>query len=231
MCALSIGIASATGTASGRSTAKGVMRLKSGFAITHLLVAAESARKAYEIEQAKVGQWFDGMMRLVPVSVVMSGAALEANANELIQTIVDSTGELPVTAQQKADLITLKEDRSGSTKSRYKRLAKLTGRKADFGGDDWQNATLLIEFRNHFMHFKPSWSDDDIENDDLVGRLRKKIPVVRGYETTFLFPHGLMTYECARWAVQTVLDVSAGFAKALGVKDQFAVPALDFTLP
>jgi hypothetical protein len=90
---------------------------------------------------------------------------------------------------------------------------------------------LLIEFCNHFMHFKPSWSDDGVENDDLVGRLRKKIPVVRGYETTFLFPHGLMTYECARWAVQTVLEVSAGFTEALGVKDQFAVPALDFTLP
>jgi hypothetical protein len=226
-----VGIVSATGRAAGRSTATGIMRLKSGFAMTHLLVAAESARKAYELEQAKADEWFDGMMRLVPVSVVMSGAALEANANELIQNLVDGTNDLPVTAQQKVGLITLKEDRSGNAKKRYKRLAELADKRADFGSEDWRNAKLLIEFRNYFMHFKPSWSDDDIDNDDLVGRLRKKIPVVRGYETNFLFPHGLMTYGCARWAVQTVLDVSAGFAKALGVKDQFAVPALDFTLP
>jgi len=81
------------------------------------------------------------------------------------------------------------------------------------------------------MHFRPSWSDDKIGNNDLVGRLRRKIPVVRGYETTFLFPHGLMTYECARWAVQTFLNVSAEFTKVLEIKDQFAVSALDFTLP
>ncbi len=70
-------------------TATVVARLKTGFAMTHLRAAARAARDAYGIEQANAtaefGPWFDEMMMLVPVSVVMAAAALEANANELIQ--------------------------------------------------------------------------------------------------------------------------------------------------
>ena len=70
-------------------TGRATLSLRSNFAINHLRAAARAARDAYKIEQANAkaefGPWFDEMMRLVPISVVMAGAALEANANELIQ--------------------------------------------------------------------------------------------------------------------------------------------------
>jgi hypothetical protein len=37
------------------------------------------------------------MMRLVPISVVMAGAALEASANEIIQDILDGFTNLSLT--------------------------------------------------------------------------------------------------------------------------------------
>src|ERR1700730_1423304 len=42
------------------------------------------------------------MMRLVPVSVVMAGAAFEANANELIQEILDGSAHLTASRKEVA---------------------------------------------------------------------------------------------------------------------------------
>ena len=75
------------------TTGSATFRLKTGFALNHLQVAADCAREAHKIERtnnvAEFGPWFDAMMRLVPVSVVMAGAALEASANELIRDFLD----------------------------------------------------------------------------------------------------------------------------------------------
>jgi hypothetical protein len=93
------------------------MRLKTGFAASHLQIAAQSARKAHEIEKANAAGC-DEMMRLVPVSVVMAGAALEANANELIQDIIDGSVVSPPTEELLKDL---KDDHSGNAWGRYRR--------------------------------------------------------------------------------------------------------------
>ena len=212
-----------------------VPRLKTGFAMSHLQIAAHSALEAYEIEQANATKlsdgWFDGMMRLVPVSVVMAGTALEANANELIQDILDGSVHSPPTASCKVLLKDLKDDHSGNAWGRYRRLALLMDKEPDTGTEPWHNAMLLVKFRNEFMHFKPSWDSDDIHGGNLVADLKKKIPVVGAYKSKFLFPYGFMTYGCAKWAVQTVLTFSITFATLLNVEDKFALPPPDFTLP
>jgi hypothetical protein len=91
--------------------------LRSSFAVQHLRAAAQAARKAYEIEQANLtaehGPWFDEMMLFVPVSVVMAGAALEANANELIQDILDRPSGLSVARPVKLLLEELKKRAQG----------------------------------------------------------------------------------------------------------------------
>jgi hypothetical protein len=235
-----VGIGRGTTTATiavteAKDTAKFVMRLKTGFAMNHLQVAANSARQAYEIEQANAnasfGPWFDGMMRLVPVSVVMAGAALEASANEVLQDILDSQPHSRLTPSREKLLMDLKKDRSGNAIEKFRRLALLMDKDPDTCTEPWHNARLLVKFRNEFMHFRPSWDDDDIHSGDLVGKLRKKIPVVDAYKGNFLFPYGLMSYGCAKWAVQTVLEFSSDFAKLLGVTDKFGAVTLDFKLP
>jgi hypothetical protein len=213
-------------------TMTGVLRLKTGFALTHLQVAAQSARLACTIEQENVGQpfgpWFDGMMRSVPVAIVMAGAALEANANELLQDILDGHTRLDVTSSRRKLLLDLKEDYSGNAPVKYRRLALLMDKDCDTGTEPWHNAKLLAKFRNEFMHFRPSWDDEAIHTGSLVEELKRKVPVVAGHE---LFPYLLMTYGCAKWAVQTVLEFCSEFARLLGVRDRFASPGGDFKLP
>lgn len=138
----------ATGTAKGTATATGVMRLKTGFAINHLQAAARAARDAYDVEQANAtadfGRWFDEMMRLVPVSVVMAAAALEANANELIQEILDGSVHSKLPASRKELLKDLKDDHSGNAWDRYRRFALVMDKEPDKGTEPWRNARLLL---------------------------------------------------------------------------------------
>jgi hypothetical protein len=99
------------------------VNIRSNFAVSHLLAAHRSARNAREVEQVNAsadhGPWFDDLMRLVPVSVVMAGAALEASANELIQDIIDGS-ILSVSKPRKLLLEDLKEDRSGNAIEKYR---------------------------------------------------------------------------------------------------------------
>src|ERR1700730_4067703 len=165
-----------------KATLMAVLRVKTGFAVNHLLVAAHSARSAFEIEQANLttrsGPWFDGMMRLVPVSVVMAGASLEAIANEHLQDILDDLTNFPLTGSRRKLLEDLKNDHSGNATLRFRRLALLMEKEPDTGTEPWHNATLLIKFRNEFMHFRPSWYDDDIHRGKFVEEMKRKIPIV-----------------------------------------------------
>jgi hypothetical protein len=65
------------------------MQVRANLAATHLQSAGVAARKAHEIEQnnstKQFGDWYSEMMQLVPVSIVMAGAALEAGANERLR--------------------------------------------------------------------------------------------------------------------------------------------------
>jgi hypothetical protein len=207
---------------------------RSNFAVSHLLAAHRAACEAHEIELANAsadhGPWFDEMMRLVPVSVVMAGAALEANANELIQDIIEGS-ILSATKSRKLLLQDLKEDRSGSAIGKYRQLALLLDNEPDIGNTYWNNAKLLVNFRNYFMHFKPAWDYEDIHDGPLARGLKVRIPIYRAYKDNFEFPYGFLTYGCTKWSVQSVLAFSDHICALLGVKDKFSAAPLNFALP
>jgi hypothetical protein len=210
------------------------VNIRSNFAVSHLLAAHRSACDAHEVEQANVsaahGPWFDDMMRLVPVSVAMAGAALEASANELIQDITDGS-ILSASKPRKLLLEDLKEDRSGNAIEKYRQLALLFDKDPDIGNQYWNDAKLLVSFRNSFMHFKPAWDYEGIHDGALVRGLKTRIPIYRAYRDSFQFPYGFLTYGCAKWTVQSVLAFSAHFCALLDVKDRFSAAHLNFTLP
>src|SRR3954447_14389844 len=87
---------------------KATARSKTNFSVLHLR-AAHAAREAYEIEQPQYGDWFLEMYGLVTVSIVMAAAALEANANEIVQDNLDAEkrGAVQITDGQR--LLELKE--------------------------------------------------------------------------------------------------------------------------
>ena len=211
------------------------LRLKTGFAFSHLKIATKSAHAAHKIEQenagAEFGPWFDGILEVVPVAVVMAAAALESNANEILQEIIDGHAGIPITPSRRQLLKELKDDRSGNAMMKYRRLALFLDVLPDEGPQAWQNAKLLVRFRNEFMHFKPAWDDEDVHSGDFVEQMRKRVRTVDAYKQNFIFPYGLMTYDCARWAVMSVVGLSAEFCKLINVKDRFTLPGLDFSLP
>ena len=216
-------------------TVRIVARLRSNFAVNHLRSAVRAAQSAHDVEhanaEAEFGAWFDELMQLVPVSIVMAGAALEASANELIQDILDGSAGLLPTKGCRELLNDLKNKRSGPLLSKYRRLALLFDKEPQIGHSAWQDAGHLVNFRNYFLHFKPEWDDEKPETQrNLANALRPKIGVSRAFAGNFQFPHGFMTYSCAKWSVQAVLEFSAEFASLLAVKDVFAVPWVDFTL-
>jgi hypothetical protein len=211
-----------------RLTSKVIWRAErfTSHSVNHMRVAIRAAQSAREIEQANdtkvLGSWFDDMMMHVPVSVIMSAAALEATCNEIIQDILD--GRMHVTSDVKDSLRDLKGDRSGYTLGRYSKLAAFLGNKVppDQARD---GADTLIKFRNAFIHFKPAWDKEaDVHDGTLVQRLKAaQVPISPPYQRGgFMFPYGFMTYGCAKWCVESARRFSAEFANLIGVADRLA---------
>jgi hypothetical protein len=121
-----------------------------------LRVAIRDARNAHAVEQAndttQFGAWFDDMMMYVPVAVVMAAAALEANSNEIIQDVLDGSTRVQLTEGRKALLKDLKDDQSGNATGKCRKLALILDTTPATGSVAWQNADLLVKFRNSFMH-------------------------------------------------------------------------------
>jgi hypothetical protein len=117
----------------------------------------------------------------------------------------------------------LKEGRSGKPTERYRQLALILEKIPTRGNTVWQNADLLLKFRNSLMHFKPAWdSETDIHEGKLVGELKKRVPVAPSLKPNAMFPYVFMTYGCAKWAVETARVFSAEFCALIGVGDRFA---------
>lgn len=77
----------------------------------------------------------------VPVAVVMSGAALEASANELLQDIIDGKTALPpLETKSNEKLSKLLSATSGNAVSRYSTIAELFHRSPPYTEEWWQNA-------------------------------------------------------------------------------------------
>jgi hypothetical protein len=201
--------------------------LRSNFASHHLRAAIQAAQNAYAVEQAvdtsKHGPWFDDMMLHVPVAIVMAAAALEGHCNETVQDILDGFARLPLAEGHKTLLLDLKGDRSGNAAEKYRTLALLLDKTPAPGSPTWQNARLLIIFRNAFMHFKPAWDHEtDVHDGKWIKELKQRVPISAGYQSKFMFPYGFMTYGCAKWAVESARLFAADFSALIGVKDRLA---------
>lgn len=210
--------------------------MRGNFAIHHLRASTRAAKLAYDVEHnnhdAPLGAWFDDMLQHVPVSVVMAGAALEASANELIQDILDGSTRLPVSLGTKQLLKKLIGDRSGNSMGKYEEVSLLFDRPPAKGVRYWQDAELLVAFRNYFMHFKPAWEDQKSGPiNPLEKKLGQRVPISHVYKTGFHFPYAFMTYGCAKWSVGSVLGFSKVISELLNVTDRFAAFNSNFELP
>ena len=214
-----------------KSSGYAIASIRGDFANVHLRSALRAARNANEAERSTSQ---DEMIIWVPVAVVMSGAALEASANELIQDIIDGKTTLSQTETEgkKDKLSRLLGKQNGNAVIRYREIAELFNRNPTETAQ-WQNAWRLVQFRNAFMHFRPVFYPNSTEKHrDLVKELKDHVPMSKSHRAPEIqFPYSFMCYDCAKWSIETVLAFSAEFATLLGVKDKFRLPGWDFSLP
>lgn len=141
---------SASARLSGAAFARAVPSLYSTYAVPHLIVARNAALRAHEVEQANAdasfGAWFDEMMQLVPVSVVMAAAALEANANELLQDVLEDKVRPGLSQGRKQLVKELRDARNRNAVDKFKQLAFLLDEYPNIGTKAWKNARLLANF-------------------------------------------------------------------------------------
>jgi hypothetical protein len=92
----------------------------------------------------------------------------------------------------------------------------------DKGQAPWGEALLLIKFGNHFMHFKPIWASTDDKVEKLAKTFQTKFAIAEPYRNNqlYMFPHACLTYECAKWSIETVLKFSKHISEVLGVIDR-----------
>jgi DNA-binding transcriptional regulator YdaS (Cro superfamily) len=210
-------------------------RLKTGFAVNHLQAAVKAARDAHRIQSEHVGaafgSWFDGMLQTVPVAIMMAAAALEANASESIEDILDGRANIPVTDSQKGLLGDVRRDKSESLAEKYRRLALILGKAPDRSKVIWEDIDLLTSLRDQITHCDSTWDYVQNRYGKFSHRILTKVPVADAYEGRFAVPYGLMTYESSKWAVETAKGFSTEFSKLTGIIDRFDSPYLDTKLP
>ncbi len=151
----------------------------------------------------------------------MAAAAVEAQANEAIQDILDGMGTAQATDAQKVLLRELKDSSASNTLDKCRHVALVFGQVPDRGRTEWEEANLLFVFRNRLIHFKPAWDHEEVHDSKWVRALKQRIPVYAPYATAFQFPYGFITYGAAKWAVTTALAFAGHIAPILGVPNRF----------
>jgi hypothetical protein len=211
-------------------TGRAIMTVRRNFAGVHLISAVRAAKRAHAVESdndtTTFGDWYTEMMEAVPVAIVMSGASLEASANELLEDILQGRVSLSVSSGMKKFVEELKADRSGNSLGKFQRIAWIFDKIPDKGCAAWQNAQILVSARNSLMHFRPTFESseqEDNQESEVAKGLKGRVPVSPVHRSSpLVFPHSFMTYGCAKWAVTSVREFYAYLSGVLGLPDKYA---------
>jgi hypothetical protein len=209
-------------------------RVRSNFAVQHMLAAARFARRVGEVEKEHAGEqfgpFFDEIISYVSATILSSAAGLEAYINELFIEAETYFPEYRRGASAELwDLLWKRVERD-NTLDKYQLALDL--KKLDRFGKDKKStidvtyaaASALIDVRNALMHFKPQWDDEEKLHRQLTNRLRNLgIPTSPFMPAgTQHFPTAFMSHATAKWAVTTSLQFTAAFSQRAGLENKFA---------
>ncbi len=192
------------------------------FALQHLLGAARLSRQAYQIERINAGQvygpFFEELLHIVPASIMLSVASLEAFVNELF---ADGTERFPSVRKELLDTIWDLAERVALLE-KFDLTLTLKGVPAmEKGQASYQNVDTLVHLRNALVHFKPEWDDELDKHARLSKRLKHKFslsPFI--LESEPLFPKRFISHGCAEWAVRSVVEFLRDFQEKLKMEQK-----------
>jgi hypothetical protein len=188
-------------------TGAGAGKSRVNFSLYHMRTAIKLALLAKDIEEANKGKefgaFFEELMSYVTATVIIAGTGLESYINELFLNMPLTQTEIFWKKMERKP--TLKKYDEALKSRNYPILS--TEKKA--------SAETLIMVRNALVHFKPQWEDETRTHNEITRELRKEgvktSPFMKGGST---FPQGFMSYDMAKWAVNTSLQ----FVDAFSVK-------------
>ncbi len=182
-------------------------------AVNHLLSARVFTRGAGAIEAANAGQpygeFWEELQAHAHAAVLTAVAGLEAYANELFVDHADVFPDLRLDVMAK--LWEFYELKPMLEKYEFALLLR-AGAPFDRGAATYQQVAALIRLRNALTHYKPEWSDDQVEHAKVSLSLQDKAvrcAFLPAHEP--LFPRGWVSCGSARWAVRTVVNFILDF--------------------
>lgn len=185
-------------------------RVIANFALQHLKAAVTFRDHVAEIESQSLnqpfGSFFEDLRSYGSACIMSAAASLEALINEFF-----ITPEGPL-RRQLSDFEAEFWGRGGiewkPPLEKYQLALKMLGQpRLDEHAPTFRNAWALIELRNAFVHYKPTWDPDRQRKVELV-------EVLTGQYDLSPFPDSgsdfvtmrSMSAGCMRWAIVTVLN-------------------------
>jgi hypothetical protein len=200
-------------------------RTRTNLALHLLFAACRFAVRIEEVECENSGQpfgpfWEEILHNSLGV-VTLTVASLESYANELKFEASFKTLALNRAAKQEiANRFKSRAKRSGSGPliNYATALAVRVNKRLDPSNLPVENAVALIDLRNALVHFRPEWSDERREHDELSENLRYKFKPSAFFPNEPMFPRAWASHDFAAWALWTTVEFLEHFYSEAGVE-------------
>ncbi|MDD1533037.1 MULTISPECIES: hypothetical protein [unclassified Bradyrhizobium] len=206
------------------------LRLRTNYAIVHLMAAARFSRRVGVIQSEHLndgfGDWWDEMLHNAVACLLLTAACLESYANELFadrETVF--AGIAPHVIDKVWDL-----SERGSPLDKLDTAVELLQKPGfDKKADLYKAVLAVVRLRNALTHFKPEWSDEVDKHKKLSDALKGLFQYDdRHFQNEGIFPRAWAGHGCTAWAVNTVIAFLKQFESQAGLStrtnwDAFAV--------
>lgn len=192
--------------------------VRTNFSVLHLLSAARLSRLVVQVERDNAGQpfgpFFDELLAYATACVMTSVAGLESYANEVFldyqRNFPDADGPLL------EKIWSFYEGKPLLEKFQFAMFLRHVP-DLDKGADPYQSIDALVQLRNGLIHFKPEWSNKQVEHRKLANRLRNYFDPSPYYPGS-RFPLGWATANCTKWAVSSCIQFVSHFEEQTGLE-------------
>lgn len=157
-------------------------------------------------------------------AIILAFSFLESFINEIFTSVKYSVESNTLdciinnlSMNEREKIVYLWDNHKISTLDKYELLLNQTKNKTFNKGDTlYQNVSILSKLRNYFVHYKPEriYHDDSIQS---IGKhLKGKFALNPfAHKGSPYFPDKCISYGCAMWAIDTVLNFTNDFAKKI----------------